>query len=138
VHNKIEHRNIVAYGGFKESIIVPIYCYKICNNVNVTDVRNAALTLTYKFFQQRLVLLVNTTQQSQIPTTEDHVEKEEMKAVMMQLSANITLVNDTLSKKLQWLSEDESKDHVSGFPVPGCCLNCSHYLQFVCQRLAGI
>jgi hypothetical protein len=69
--------------------------------------------LIYKCFQQRLVQLVNTTRQSQIPSTEDHAEKEEMKSVMRQLSTNITLVNDTLSKKLQWLAEDEGKDHVS-------------------------
>jgi hypothetical protein len=56
---------------------------------------------------------VNTTHQSQIPSTEDHAEKEEMKSVMRQLSTNITLVNDTLNKKLQWLAEDEGKDHVS-------------------------
>ncbi|PNF42222.1 hypothetical protein B7P43_G06473 [Cryptotermes secundus] len=36
-----------------------------------------------------------------------------MKSVMRQLSTNITLVNDTLSKKLQWLAEDEGKDHKS-------------------------
>jgi hypothetical protein len=56
---------------------------------------------------------MNTTRQSQIPSTEDRAEKEEMKSVMRQLSTNITLVNDTLSKKLQWLAEDEGKDHVS-------------------------
>jgi hypothetical protein len=71
------------------------------------------MKLMYKCFQQRLVHLVNTTQQSQIPSTEDHAEKEEMKSVMRQLSTNITLVNDTLSKRLQWLAEDEGKDHVS-------------------------
>ncbi|PNF42221.1 hypothetical protein B7P43_G06473 [Cryptotermes secundus] len=65
------------------------------------------------YIKQRLVQLVNTTQQSQIPSTEDHAEKEEMKSVMRQLSTNITLVNDTLSKKLQWLAEDEGKDHKS-------------------------
>jgi hypothetical protein len=105
--------------------VQPIGCVllQICNNVNVADIRNAAVKLTDEFFQQRLVLLANTTQQSQIPSTEDHVEKEEMKSVMRQLSTNITLVNDTLSKKLQWLAEDESKDHVSVFPVPGWCSN---------------
>lgn len=63
--------------------------------------------------KQRLVQLVNTTQQSHIPSAEDHAEKEEMKFVMRQLSTNITLVNETLSKKLQWLAEDEGKDHKS-------------------------
>ena len=57
--------------------------------------------------------IANTTLQSQIPSTEDQAEKEEMKAVLQQLSANMTLVNDTLSKKLQWLVEDESKNKVS-------------------------
>jgi hypothetical protein len=56
---------------------------------------------------------VNTTQQLQIPSTEDNAEKEQMQSVMRQLSANITLVNDTLSKKLQWIGEDQEKDHVS-------------------------
>ena len=60
-----------------------------------------------------MVQIANTTLQSQIPSTEDHAEKEEMKSVLLQLSANMTLVNDTLSKKLQWLAEDESKNKVS-------------------------
>lgn len=57
--------------------------------------------------------IANTTLQSQIPSTEDQAEREEMKAAVQQLSANMTLVNDTLSKKLQWLVEDESKNKVS-------------------------
>jgi hypothetical protein len=69
----------------------------------------------YGCFQQRVVQVANTTLQSQIPSTEDQAEKEEMKSVLQQLSANMTLVNDTLSKKLQWLAEDESKNKVSVF-----------------------
>ena len=60
-----------------------------------------------------MVQIANTTLQSQIPSTEDQAEKEEMKTVLQQLSANMTLVNDTLSKKLQWLVEEESKNKVS-------------------------
>ena len=60
-----------------------------------------------------MVQIANTTLQSQLPSTEDQAEKEEMKAVLQQLSANMTLVNDTLSKNLQWLAEDESKNTVS-------------------------
>jgi hypothetical protein len=60
-----------------------------------------------------VVQITNTTLRSQIPSTEDQAEKEVMKAVLQQLSANMTLVNDTLSKKLQLLLEDESKDKVS-------------------------
>jgi hypothetical protein len=70
-------------------------------------------SLMHGCFQQRVVQIANTTQQSQIPSTEDQAEKEEMKSVMRQLSANVTVVNDTLSKKLQWLVEDESKNKVS-------------------------
>lgn len=65
--------------------------------------------------KQRVVQVANTTLQSQIPSTEDQAEKEEMKSVLQQLSANMTLVNDTLSKKLQWLAEDESKNKKSVF-----------------------
>jgi hypothetical protein len=71
--------------------------------------------LTCGCFQQRLVQIANTTLQSQLPSTEDQAEKEEMKSVLQQLSANLTLVNDTLSKKLQWLAEDESKNQVRVF-----------------------
>jgi hypothetical protein len=60
-----------------------------------------------------VVQVANTTLQSQIPSTEDQAEKEEMKAVLQQLCANMTLVNDTLSKKLQLLVEEESKNKVS-------------------------
>jgi len=59
------------------------------------------------------VQIANTTLQSQVPSTEDQAEKKEMKALLQQLSANMTLVNDTLSKKLQFLVEDESKNKVS-------------------------
>jgi hypothetical protein len=57
--------------------------------------------------------IANTTLQSQIPSTEDQAEKEKMKAVLQQLSANMTVINDTLSKKLQLFVEDESKNKVS-------------------------
>jgi len=67
--------------------------------------------------KQRVMQIANTTLQSQIPSTEDHAEKEEMKAVLQQLSANMTLVNDTLNKKLQWLGEDESKNKKSVFDL---------------------
>jgi hypothetical protein len=60
-----------------------------------------------------VVQIANTTLQSQIPSTEDQAEKEEMKAVLQQLCANMTVVNDTLSKKLQWLVEEETKNKVS-------------------------
>jgi hypothetical protein len=71
------------------------------------------LNVMYKCLQQRVAELANTTQQAQIPSVAGNAEKEEIQGVMRQLSANITLVNDTLSKKLQWVVEDESKDHVS-------------------------
>jgi len=60
-----------------------------------------------------VVQIANSTLQSQIPSTEDQAEKEKMKAVLQQLSANMTLVNDTLNKKIQWLVDDESKNQVS-------------------------
>ena len=70
-------------------------------------------SLMYWCFQQRVVQIANSTLQSQIPSTEDQAEKEKMKAVLQQLSANMTLVNDTLNKKIQWLVDDESKNQVS-------------------------
>jgi hypothetical protein len=71
------------------------------------------LNLMYKRFQQRVAELANTTQQSHIPSAEGNAEREQIQSVIRQLSANITLINDTLSKKLQWVVEDEGKDHVS-------------------------
>ncbi|XP_021931480.1 uncharacterized protein LOC110835507 isoform X2 [Zootermopsis nevadensis] len=63
--------------------------------------------------KQRVAELANVSQQSQIHSTEGNAEKEETQSVIRQLSANIILVNDTLSKKLQWVVEDEVKDHKS-------------------------
>lgn len=39
--------------------------------------------------------------------------KEELTNVITKVQNNITLINETLSKQLQWTLEDQHKDHVS-------------------------
>lgn len=41
------------------------------------------------------------------------VEKEKIFSVINQVSANLSNVNYTLSEKLQWTADEQSKDHVS-------------------------
>lgn len=42
-------------------------------------------------------------------------EKKAILNIINQLSKNLSIINDTLSNKLQWTSEDQSKDHVSSY-----------------------
>jgi hypothetical protein len=80
--------------------------------------------------------------QSQIPSTVDQAEKEEMKSVLRQLSANMTTVNDTLNKKLQWFGEEESKNKVSVYIHFGVAVTQSLVagpsLQFLCHYMGTV
>lgn len=56
--------------------------------------------------------LINITQKPQILTTnETKLKTEELNAAILRVTNNLTRVNETLSKTLQWTSEDQKKDH---------------------------
>ncbi|XP_069674358.1 EF-hand calcium-binding domain-containing protein 14-like isoform X1 [Periplaneta americana] len=63
--------------------------------------------------KQKVALLANATQHPQAPSRENIAQEEHMLSVMKQLSSNLTLINNTLSKKLQWVADDQVKDHKS-------------------------
>lgn len=51
------------------------------------------------------------------------IEKESILAVVNQISQNLSVINNTLSNKLQWTADDQSKDHVSLFFIFFCFIN---------------
>ncbi|KAK2579328.1 hypothetical protein KPH14_008280 [Odynerus spinipes] len=56
--------------------------------------------------------LINITQKPQIFTTnETKLKTEELNAAILHVTNNLTHINETLSRTLQWASEDQKKDH---------------------------
>ncbi|XP_015171922.1 PREDICTED: uncharacterized protein LOC107064103 isoform X3 [Polistes dominula] len=67
---------------------------------NITNIQHAISELT------------NLTQKPQILTTnETKLKTEELNAAISYVTNNLTHVNETLSRTLQWTSEDQKKDH---------------------------
>ncbi|XP_067003201.1 paramyosin isoform X2 [Anabrus simplex] len=61
--------------------------------------------------KQSVSQLLTVSQQPQDASKQKDDEKEAMLAIMAHISQNISLVNDTLTKKLQWVSDDQKTDH---------------------------
>ncbi|XP_078039903.1 uncharacterized protein LOC144471589 isoform X2 [Augochlora pura] len=67
---------------------------------NITNIKNTVTELS------------NITQRPQMVTTnETKIKTDELNAAILRLSNNLTHVNETLSGVVQWVAEDQKKDH---------------------------
>lgn len=74
------------------------------------------ITIMYNYifqnlFQQKISELSTLTPDKPVPS----VDTEALKSSINSVQANFTLINQTLSSKLQWAVEDQSRDHVCIF-----------------------
>ncbi|XP_014598867.1 PREDICTED: uncharacterized protein LOC106784149 isoform X3 [Polistes canadensis] len=79
-----------------------------------TRVQNFQTTVLQNItnIQHTISELSNLTQKPQILTTnETKLKTEELNAAILHVTNNLTHVNETLSRTLQWASEDQKKDH---------------------------
>nr|CAD7444757.1 unnamed protein product [Timema bartmani] len=88
------------------------------NSVTVIKDQSARLEEASKTFSLNITSLKSAVDKlsklSQEPrpvSNTDTAEKEALTLWMNQMSVNVSLVNDTLNKKLQWVLEDQLKDH---------------------------
>ncbi|XP_035740762.1 uncharacterized protein LOC118449811 isoform X3 [Vespa mandarinia] len=80
-------------------------------NTRLQNVQTTALQ-NISSVQHALSELINITQKPQILTTnETKLKTEELNAAILRVTNNLTHVNETLSRTLQWTSEDQKKDH---------------------------
>lgn len=58
--------------------------------------------------------LSNVTQRPQmVSTNETKIKTDQLNATILQLTNNLLNINETLSRDVQWVAEDQKKDHVS-------------------------
>ncbi|KAI4498916.1 hypothetical protein M0802_006091 [Mischocyttarus mexicanus] len=79
-----------------------------------TRVQNFQTTVLQNItnLQHDISELTNLTQKPQILTTnETKLKTEELNTAILHVTNNLTHVNETLSRTLQWASEDQKKDH---------------------------
>lgn len=48
-----------------------------------------------------------------VTTNETKIKTDELNAAIVRLSNNLSHVNETLSRAVQWVAEDQKKDHVN-------------------------
>lgn len=73
------------------------------------------MNLSNCVLQQTVLELSNITQKPHmiVSTDETKLKTDKLNSTILHLMNNLTHVNETLSSKLQWVSEDQTKDRVS-------------------------
>lgn len=80
-------------------------------NLRIQGIQNT-IQQNISNIQHTVSELINTTQKPQILTTnETKFKTDELNAAILHVTNNLTHINETLSKTLQWTSEDQKKDH---------------------------
>ncbi|XP_017892251.1 uncharacterized protein LOC108632297 [Ceratina calcarata] len=87
--------------------------------VNTLKESNARLQDAQTIIQQNVTGIKNTvtelsnvTQRPQVSTTnETKIKTDELNAAIVHLSGNLANVNETLTRAVQWVVEDQKKDH---------------------------
>nr|XP_033329634.1 uncharacterized protein LOC117222181 isoform X1 [Megalopta genalis]XP_033329635.1 uncharacterized protein LOC117222181 isoform X1 [Megalopta genalis] len=81
------------------------------SNARVQDVQ-ATMLQNITNIKNTVTELSNVTQRPQMVTTnETKIKTDELNAAILRLSNNLTHVNETLSGVVQWVTEDQKKDH---------------------------
>ncbi|KAJ9577736.1 hypothetical protein L9F63_005729 [Diploptera punctata] len=103
-------------------------------NTTVTGLKNDnnqlqelanSLTDNVTSLKQKVAQLTNLTQQLETPWRDNSAEKEAVSPVILQLTTNLTLINDTLNNRLQWINNDQIKDHKELVHLQDSSLNMS-------------
>lgn len=64
--------------------------------------------------QNAVTELSNVTQKPQmLITNETKIKTDQLNAAVVHLSDNLINMNETLSRAVQWVAEDQKKDHVN-------------------------
>lgn len=72
------------------------------------------LTFPVVGLQNTVVELSKVTQRPQTLTTnETKIKTDKLDAGILHLTNNLTRINETLSRAVQWVAEDQKKDHVN-------------------------
>lgn len=70
--------------------------------------------VSFFLLQNTVTELSNITQKPQMLTTnETKIKTDQLNAAIVHLSHNLTNINETLSRTVQWVAEDQKKDHVN-------------------------
>ncbi|CAK9823641.1 EF-hand calcium-binding domain-containing protein 14 [Anthophora retusa] len=102
--------SVVSFGSQMQDLSATVKTLKESN----TRVQDAQATMQQNItsIKNTLTELSNVTQRPQMLTTnETKIKTDQLNTAIVHLSDNLTNINETLSRAVQWVTEDQKKDH---------------------------
>ncbi|XP_031848995.1 uncharacterized protein LOC116434589 isoform X2 [Nomia melanderi] len=102
--------SVVSFGSQIQDLSATVKTLKE-SNARVQDAQ-ATMQQNITSIKNTVTELSNVTQRPQMVTTnETKIKTDELNAAIVRLSNNLSHVNETLSRAVQWVAEDQKKDH---------------------------
>lgn len=102
--------SVMSFGSQIEDLRATVKTLKE-SNARVQDVQTT-MQQNITSIKNTITDLSNVTQKPQILTTnETKIKTDQLNAAIVHLSDNLMNINETLSRSVQWVAEDQKKDH---------------------------
>ncbi|CAK9811460.1 EF-hand calcium-binding domain-containing protein 14 [Anthophora plagiata] len=102
--------SVVSFGSQMQDLSATVKTLKE-SNARVQDTQ-ATMQQNITSIKNTLTELSNVTQRPQMLTTnETKIKTDQLNTAIVHLSDNLTNINETLSRAVQWVTEDQKKDH---------------------------
>lgn len=102
--------SVVSFGSQIQDLSATVKTLKE-SNAKVQDVQ-ATMQQNISSIKNTMIELSNVTQRPQIASTnETKIKTDQLNATILHLTNNLLNINETLSTAVQWVAEDQKKDH---------------------------
>ncbi|XP_076681180.1 uncharacterized protein LOC143375691 isoform X2 [Andrena cerasifolii] len=102
--------SVVSFGSQIQDLSATVKTLKE-SNARVQDAQGT-MQQNITSIKNTVVELANVTQRPQtLTTTETKIKTDKLDAGILHLTNNLTRINETLSRAVQWVAEDQKKDH---------------------------
>lgn len=102
--------SVASFGSKIEDLSATVKILK-ATNARVQDAQTI-IQQNITSIKSSLTELTNVTQKPEMLTTnETKIKTDELNAAIIDLANNLTRADETLSKKIEWVSKDQKKDH---------------------------
>ncbi|XP_029051169.1 uncharacterized protein LOC114879923 isoform X2 [Osmia bicornis bicornis] len=102
--------SVVSFGSQIQDLSATVKTLKE-SNAKLQDVQ-ATMQQNISSVKNAMTELSNVTQRPQmVSTNETKIKTDQLNATILQLTNNLLNINETLSRDVQWVAEDQKKDH---------------------------
>ncbi|XP_066586632.1 rho-associated protein kinase 1-like isoform X2 [Prorops nasuta] len=109
---KLLSNSVAKFGSQIQDLVATVETLKK-TNANIQNLENI-LKQNITSIQQSVIELSNVTEKPQLLTTnENKIKTDELNAAILHLTDNLTHINIDLAQKIEWIIEDQKKDHIS-------------------------